>query len=339
MLVTWRPFSLALVHLQELLENSPARDRLRGFLFSSPAHIPEGAESRGELVDVFRYLHPARERAYTCWSTILECRKSNHGTRIDLIAASLSLLPAATSSGVWQHQEGSDHCPVTAEFALRTIPARKPPSLCSAHYSHRQQKLSAFLISQPRLPEPPAARECCPQPRGEWSARPPKRSTSVDSIVLPQAKLKKSSSQPSPVAPPESKGLLPSSLSSPPVTQAETSTWQPALTPGSDGGDSSSQPDSQLSPSEFPEPTPDLPPSSQPPSLDTAWRSVFGAAPKPPRCKGHGEPCKLMTVKKAGPNKDRQFWKCPRPGGSKGDPQANCNFFQWASKQSFKKST
>ena len=73
------------------------------------------------------------------------------------------------------------------------------------------------------------------------------------------------------------------------------------------------------------------------PPLDTAWRSVFGSAPSAPLCRGHREPCRLMTVKKAGPNKDRQFWKCARPGGSKGDKLANCDFFQWAAKMTFKK--
>lgn len=289
-------------------------------------------------MDVFRYLHPTQERAYTCWSTILECRKSNHGTRIDLIATSPALARAASCCEVWQHEEGSDHCPVYADFALRTLPARRPPSLSSAHYSHKQKKLSAFLISRPQSQDP-QAQECPLEAQGERSLRAPKRSAAVDSKVLPQAKLKKSSSQPTPAtaAASESRGLL--SLFSTPDQKAKADTQQPAFTSDSDGGVDSidrSQLDSQLGLKGAAEPL--LLPSSQPPSLNMAWKSVFGAAPKPPLCRGHREPCKLMTVKKAGPNKDRQFWKCPRPGGSKGDPQANCNFFQWASKQSFKKS-
>ena len=41
-------------------------------------------------------------------------------------------------------------------------------------------------------------------------------------------------------------------------------------------------------------------------------------------CKGHQEPCKLLTVKKAGPNKGRQFYACPCPRSEQ------CSHFQWA---------
>jgi len=51
----------------------------------------------------------------------------------------------------------------------------------------------------------------------------------------------------------------------------------------------------------------------------------------PPCCKGHEEPCLLRKVKKSGPNKDREFWVCSHPVGSKSDPQARCDHFQWAS--------
>lgn len=63
--------------------------------------------------------------------------------------------------------------------------------------------------------------------------------------------------------------------------------------------------------------------------LNAAWKSVFGSGPKAPPCSGHKEPCVLRTVKKQGPNKNRQFWVCARPMGSKEDPQARCDFFKW----------
>ena len=65
--------------------------------------------------------------------------------------------------------------------------------------------------------------------------------------------------------------------------------------------------------------------------LSEAWKGVFGGAgPKAPLCSGHNEACVQRRVKKKGPNKDRQFWVCARPAGSKGDPQARCDFFKWA---------
>lgn len=66
--------------------------------------------------------------------------------------------------------------------------------------------------------------------------------------------------------------------------------------------------------------------------LSAAWKDVFGCAPKAPPCSGHNEACVLRTVKKSGPNKDRQFWVCARPVGNKGDPQVRCGFFKWAKK-------
>ena len=101
-----------------------------------------------QLVDTFRYLHPTEEKAYTCWSTITDARKTNYGTRIDYVLASVGLVKHLGTSAVWQHVEGSDHCPVFAEFSLLLFPSPHLPSLCSNHFiefAGKQQKLSAFL--------------------------------------------------------------------------------------------------------------------------------------------------------------------------------------------------
>jgi AP endonuclease-2 len=65
--------------------------------------------------------------------------------------------------------------------------------------------------------------------------------------------------------------------------------------------------------------------------LSGVWKNVFGGGlkAKAPLCSGHNEACVLRKVKKQGPNKDKQFWVCARPMGSKGDPQARCDFFKW----------
>ena len=36
-------------------------------------------------------------------------------------------------------------------------------------------------------------------------------------------------------------------------------------------------------------------------------------------------------VKKAGPNKGRQFYTCPRAEGPAGQRESNCGYFQWQS--------
>ncbi|OCH96401.1 DNase I-like protein [Obba rivulosa] len=73
-----------------------------------------------------------------------------------------------------------------------------------------------------------------------------------------------------------------------------------------------------------------------------AWSSLF-APPDPPRCAVHGEPAKLFTVNKPGPNKGKTFYVCARPVGpgydrgraerprDEVDHQYRCNYFKWAS--------
>ena len=49
-----------------------------------------------------------------------------------------------------------------------------------------------------------------------------------------------------------------------------------------------------------------------------------------PRCAGHGERCRRLTVKKPGKNHGRSFFACPRAEGEKSNAEANCGFFMWA---------
>lgn len=45
-------------------------------------------------------------------------------------------------------------------------------------------------------------------------------------------------------------------------------------------------------------------------------------------CCGCGEPAKILTVQKEGPNQGRQFYACAKPR------EAQCGFFQWADESS-----
>jgi AP endonuclease 2 len=64
-----------------------------------------------------------------------------------------------------------------------------------------------------------------------------------------------------------------------------------------------------------------------------AWKGLL-TGPKPvPPCDGHNEPCVVRTVRKAGPNLNRQFYCCARGEGHKDNPESRCNFFQWAAKR------
>ncbi|CDO72073.1 hypothetical protein BN946_scf184962.g16 [Trametes cinnabarina] len=87
------------------------------------------------------------------------------------------------------------------------------------------------------------------------------------------------------------------------------------------------------------EPSPSSPSQAQ---NKTAWSELF-APVQPPNCYVHGEPTKMYTVNKPGPNKGKTFFLCSRPVGpgydkGKGerlreevDHQYRCNFFKWTS--------
>ena len=92
----------------------------------------------------------------------------------------------------------------------------------------------------------------------------------------------------------------------------------------------SSQTDVAIAPES--QPTPSLRSSQQ----DNAaqWRSLLRGPEPPPLCSGHGEPCILKTCRKAGPNRNRQFYMCAKPEGAKTDINARCGTFRWIGKGS-----
>lgn len=68
------------------------------------------------FVDGFRHFHPDSKNRYTWWSYFQNARVANRGWRIDHICVSKSLLKNLKSVEILDQQEGSDHCPVVAEF-------------------------------------------------------------------------------------------------------------------------------------------------------------------------------------------------------------------------------
>ena len=119
-----------------------------------------------QFVDTFRIFHPDREMAFTCWNTKMNCRANNYGTRIDYILASADLAPHFTHCDIQPEVEGSDHCPVLAELALKSLPAAKPPDGCTKYFkefSGKQVKLSNFFTKTEK-PTPVSFTEVKPPP-------------------------------------------------------------------------------------------------------------------------------------------------------------------------------
>lgn len=310
---------------------------MQQFVTVDPSHVCKDTNNT-ELLDSFRYLHPAREKAYTCWSTLLDSRKINYGTRIDYILLSKSLAGHLRKAEVWQEMEGSDHCPVFAELAMELVASsqQSQPSLCSSNFSAgKQKKLSDFLRAGQK-----SSGVVSGGSRLAASAKVSLGKRKSGSIVdqTSAAKARKMASGGKKV---DSKQSL-VSFFKPVSEQKQQSNDQPADNLLEDNvnmeDDSITSSEESRTASQEEHLSTDTESSSQSDTsansgrkLSQAWKGVFGGPPKPPLCKGHSEPCVLRTVKKQGPNKNKQFWVCARPGGGKGDPEAKCDFFQWKS--------
>ncbi|XP_015233371.1 PREDICTED: DNA-(apurinic or apyrimidinic site) lyase 2 [Cyprinodon variegatus] len=141
---------------------NPGRKWLNGFLYSSSEEEDPDEEEcdkesemrdctqTGKFIDIFRYFHPTRKNAFTCWSTLTGARQTNYGTRIDYIFADRCLAQEQfVGADIMPEVEGSDHCPVWAKLKCLLLPSTKPPPLCTRYlpeFIGKQQKLSRFLI-------------------------------------------------------------------------------------------------------------------------------------------------------------------------------------------------
>lgn len=67
------------------------------------------------FVDTYRHFYP-QEQKFSWWSYKELARISNRGWRIDYICCTQNLLKNLKSAQIHDDLEGSDHCPVTAEF-------------------------------------------------------------------------------------------------------------------------------------------------------------------------------------------------------------------------------
>ncbi|XP_068180676.1 DNA-(apurinic or apyrimidinic site) endonuclease 2 [Antennarius striatus] len=132
-------FLLGVKQEEERNEEEPAKE--------SDENVPSHG---GKFVDTFRYFHPTRSNAFTCWSTLTGARQTNYGTRIDYVFADLGLVNEQfTAADIMPEVEGSDHCPVWGQLSCSVLSSPKPPFLCTRYlpeFAGKQQKLSRFLV-------------------------------------------------------------------------------------------------------------------------------------------------------------------------------------------------
>lgn len=68
-----------------------------------------------DFIDTFRLAHPNAQR-YTWWSHWGHARENNVGWRIDYFFISAALKNQLKSAEIYEHQLGSDHCPISIEM-------------------------------------------------------------------------------------------------------------------------------------------------------------------------------------------------------------------------------
>ena len=101
---------------QEIDLKNPATNRKNaGFTDEERAKMSRILENG--FTDSFRYLHPEEKDAYSWWSYRMKARERNVGWRIDYFIVSDRLREKIRGASIHSEILGSDHCPVSIEFA------------------------------------------------------------------------------------------------------------------------------------------------------------------------------------------------------------------------------
>lgn len=304
-----------------------------------------------QVVDTFRFFYPLKEEAFTCWNVSTNSRSTNYGTRIDYIFCDEELLPHIKDSLVLQDIMGSDHCPVAVVVKGTIIPSSQVPFCCTKFFPEfrgQQQKLSSYF--KPRCD----SNECNKLPLLK-STQPSEMRNMAGNVPLNTAKRKNDISRTNPTDKKQCKEKQRSISSFFSVRANDSQSWKVTdsnetnhesqnsgdcrSTPNSlnynnscdssSESSGSSQDDSCLHSQNSKESNKEVPVKSNQ-TKNQGWGFLMKGPKPPPLCPGHKEPCVLQTVKKKGPNINRQFYACARGVGKEGDPNARCNFFKWA---------
>lgn len=288
------------------------------------------------MQDTFRIYHPERIGAFTCWSTLIDAKAGNYGTRIDYVLCSKSLLELVSSADIKQKEcHGSDHCPV--DIVIRPppepIPYQTPPGFCENVISTKQMQLKSFFIRPSESssgsilsqPTPLANRGGSDKFQNTKSVKPGKASKSdLRSYFV---RTRDDSIDANPKA---AKRSTPNEGS---ITTSQEITPSPAYTlcsPVSQEAIEPITPDSIESAQFYDRKIDDHVKRSE------QWSHLFRPV-KRPLCAGHQEECKEFTVHKKGANQGRMFFLCARPVGpkeSKANSEWRCNTFIWKSELS-----
>ena len=348
-----------LVYLLQEFSANPGRQWMDGLLQSPDDGADQftSSSSGRRFVDVFRWLHPTTAEAYTNWCTVTGARATNYGCRLDYIIADVGLVPSFLSCDIMADTEGSDHCPVRAEFDVCVVAARKCPALCTKYlpqFAGRQQTLAMFFGKQRDLGRPCSQDECPSVDSGSQQSSQSTSTSTISSSPSGTVELSANGVQSDKRSAAEElanvfndsdssgsvivtkKMKLTDKLASVGNKQSSLLTFfsKHSLPDSTDREPVMSE--SQFEASDTNSTTPahrqELT-AARLSDSDTAskWKTLLKGPPQAPLCRGHQQPCILRTVKKEGPNKGKQFWVCCKPEGPKNNPDARCDHFVWVS--------
>ncbi len=105
-----------IAHQEIDLKNFKGNKKNSGFLPEERAWMTR-LLTEGELVDVYRQLHPATTDAcYTWWSNRGQAYAKNVGWRLDYHLATKAAAAWAKTVSIYKDQKFSDHAPITVEY-------------------------------------------------------------------------------------------------------------------------------------------------------------------------------------------------------------------------------
>ncbi|KAJ9586044.1 hypothetical protein L9F63_020312, partial [Diploptera punctata] len=120
---------------EEDFESNPCRRWLDRIIFDlDPKDISNGYCETTFLIDAFRFIHPTEENVYTYWSSNLDARANNFGSRLDYLLVDKRLFAEIDDCIIMSTVQGSDHCPVKLIINIEVIPAPNCPSFSKRYY-------------------------------------------------------------------------------------------------------------------------------------------------------------------------------------------------------------
>ncbi|CAL4178860.1 unnamed protein product, partial [Meganyctiphanes norvegica] len=276
------------------------------------------------------YFHQHQKDAFTCWNTLTNARSTNYGTRIDYIFCDMDFIRFIKDSQVLQDVMGSDHCPVVVTVEAVIVPAAKLPPLCTKFFPEfqgQQQKLSSYFSAAPLASSQSRykSENSLSLQNSSIQISNKRKSEGENSACVGNKKLCKEIK-------PKQKSIN-SFFTSKIKSQSETEKLQINSKSSNNVKEQEEAKENEeilKLVADYERKNTESNKSSSA-SNKQSWGFLM-KGPKPaPHCPGHKEACALRTVKKKGPNFNKQFYACARGAGKEGDPNAQCNFFKWLS--------